>query len=77
MTNKINYDIMSIDIIEDAMAEMGYSLSQVLYSVMAYCERREVKVTKQDLFDGDPEKFYGIISKAMGEESENGIWKKR
>lgn len=77
MTNKINYDVMSMDIIDDAIDNMGYTLSQVVLAILTYCERRGIKISKAELFEGDPERFYGIISKAFSEESENGSWKKR
>lgn len=77
MTNNINYDVMSMDIIEEAMYGMGYSLSQTLYSIISYCERRGEIITKEDLFTGDSERFYGIVSRTFEEESEKGEWKKR
>lgn len=74
MTNKVNYDIMILDLIEQARTGLKYSVPQILLAAMNYCHRRNIEVTKNLLQTDDSEMFYNILSKTIVEESPAGTW---
>ena len=77
MTKEINYEMLSRDIIEEYMDKLDYNFFQVMLSIMNFCERREIKLDKSLLLEGDSEYLYNIVSKTFDEEIPGGLWKRR
>lgn len=77
MTKEINYEMLSNDIIEEYMDKLDYNFFQVMLSIINFCERREIKLDKSLLLEGDSEDLYNIVSKTFDEEIPGGLWKRR